>query len=883
MALVHYMFYLAACFTDLAVAPTTQNTTTTIKGTQSMTSDTSTVSTADNVVIIFYLLVIGMFVVGCFAVKWFCSILMSITKYDLKIVVTAEKVVSTTGHRITLVDYLGVGFRGSRGTLQSKILPRPRGLSGSLHCMALVPNCVIFCFVMVAFDVFGMLMLSVHDNDISLQEHNQLPSNHSTELPLYMINYSQYNDSYTHNSRKLTAHSEHSTLFSVYSISRLFTFVQSYRYLFVYLIPVWLSYLVILAMMNRSGNSGMEMFGHCTTKVPPRWDPSFEADYDYQTWEKDVTLWIHTTELTPQQIGPAIVLNLGGEARALARELDQNIVVNGVVTGRDPQTGQQLRREGHACLLEELRNRFGTLVQEQQIASISEFFHFRRKPNESIDEAITRFDITRGRARRDAGLTINEPGVAWIILNSLRVNSAMWPLLLAPFNGNLPSDANELRVFIAYIRQNCHLVEKQSDSRKTINQPYYTHEGESQNAYWMDEDEDDDDDEDESSCASNDDEEVYLDDVLHMSHNAACETVYLQYRTAKRRWRKLNPYSGRRFRKGKGKRFRGGFRRPYRPSFGKRFGLGKGHFQAQIQEDSQQIYFRKNPKGPDGQPLKCSICNSEEHLRARCPSRGSKGTKGSHKGGPKGSKSKSTFYDFSGYEEWDQTWEEEEEPLPTTSQSLPGKSQRTTASTARSSSSGASSGSATWTGFSLPHAQDTSSNNSMFHVFFAHVYGWWYHADVHLPQSDREGILVDAGAIDNLMSDTYFNRFCRLLSQYGKKTPKTSDLSRNLTVDGVGVGSNTCVKSATLPVHLSDHTEGTLEAPIVQDSKIPALWGLRSLQSKRALIDVYNKRIFFVGTQGYKIETSPDTRMYHLEEAKSGHLLLPVTEWTCDR
>ena len=95
----------------------------------------------------------------------------------------------------------------------------------------------------------------------------------------------------------------------------------------------------ILVMMIPSDKHG-EAFGACSSKIPPKWDNAWEKNYSYDMWEKDVLLWVRSTELKPENIAPAIVLNLGGEARNTAREMDYDILVQGRATGPpDPSTG----------------------------------------------------------------------------------------------------------------------------------------------------------------------------------------------------------------------------------------------------------------------------------------------------------------------------------------------------------------------------------------------------------------------------------------------------------------------------------------------------------------------------------------------------------------
>ena len=112
-----------------------------------------------------------------------------------------------------------------------------------------------------------------------------------------------------------------------------------------------------------------------------------------------------------------------------------------------------------------------------------------------------------------------------------------------------------------------------------------------------------------------------VDDLQGMSGAQADEYLFGQYQQAKRRWRRFTGKPVRALRrtvrkKGKGK----GKRNSYlnlsdllqSSSYFK--GKGKGG------KSSGKGFGRKtNLCGRDGEPLKCSICGSAYHLRARCP------------------------------------------------------------------------------------------------------------------------------------------------------------------------------------------------------------------------------------------------------------------------
>ena len=146
-------------------------------------------------------------------------------------------------------------------------------------------------------------------------------------------------------------------------------------------------------------------------------------------------------------------------------------------------------------------------------------------------------------------------------------------------------------------------------------------------------------DTDSSCCSYESTSEVDYSDLLTMPFPVAAETAYLGYRHAKRRWRKFAHPRRNPFGKGRGK---GMFRRkshykggkghhsamfsddPFQWEFntqqvywkGKGKGKGKGNFH---DNSSTSYYGRKNPLDKAGKRMLCSICNSDEHFRARCP------------------------------------------------------------------------------------------------------------------------------------------------------------------------------------------------------------------------------------------------------------------------
>eukprot|EP00972_Heterocapsa_arctica_P087610 12917911-Heterocapsa_arctica.AAC.1 len=81
-----------------------------------------------------------------------------------------------------------------------------------------------------------------------------------------------------------------------------------------------------------------------------------------------------------------------------------------------------------------------------------------------------------------------------------------------------------------------------------------------------------------------------------------------------------------------------------------------------------------------------------------------------------------------------------------------------------------------------------------------------------------------------------------------------------------------------LPMCLADGDTGVFDTPVLEkDSEVPGLLGLPALGRRRALIDVSNDKLIFVGSGGYELTLSLVSKTYNLEQSPSEHLLLPIT------
>ena len=77
-------------------------------------------------------------------------------------------------------------------------------------------------------------------------------------------------------------------------------------------------------------------------RTPPAWSPERESSYSLQNYCQDLLAWsILATDMDPAQQTSAIILQLGGAARELARNMTYHDITQGGMIGgnqRDPVT-----------------------------------------------------------------------------------------------------------------------------------------------------------------------------------------------------------------------------------------------------------------------------------------------------------------------------------------------------------------------------------------------------------------------------------------------------------------------------------------------------------------------------------------------------------------
>ena len=142
----------------------------------------------------------------------------------------------------------------------------------------------------------------------------------------------------------------------------------------------------------------------------------------------------------------------------------------------------------------------------------------------------------------------------------------------------------------------------------------------------------------------------------------------------------------------------------------------------------------------------------------------------------------------------------------------------------------------------------------------------------------RIGLLVDPGAFDNLCGSHWLVALCMLARQHGL-TEEWYQLSKVLGVEGVGKQAQEVTHGVRVPIALDSCSEQTFyDTPVVQDSYIPALLGLRSLEDKDSVLDMrVSERKLYCGP--VDIVPRPGCVVHQLVPAASGHLLLPCDNY----
>ena len=397
--------------------------------------------------------------------------------------------------------------------------------------------------------------------------------------------------------------------------------------------------------------------GQGSMRLPPRWEPNMENTLPFRSWMQDLMLWTICTDMNAPQQCAAIISQLGGAARELARSLTPNEVFNG-----GQINGVML--DPVSYLLHGLQQRFAPLDEENRLRAAQDLLSFTRRRNETVDTLLSRFEITRQRAQAEGGGHMPVETAALLLLRACGVSAEQFQTLTQPFGLRLPRTEAELAQMSHHLRRLGHTVERypnniasglRTHSGAHYSQAFLADSGAAsehvrEEVSWSSSHDpsqvtwdstagaqqdwafaslpaEPGQSDTDSATSSDDEAAVFVSDLQGMTPQEADEFLFGQYQEAKKRWRRFTGKPVRALRrivrrkgKGKGKSKSSSYLSLDDMLQASAYFKGKGKGG---RSSGKGFGRRQNPKGRDSEPLKCSICGSAFHLRARCPRRDS--------------------------------------------------------------------------------------------------------------------------------------------------------------------------------------------------------------------------------------------------------------------
>ena len=114
-------------------------------------------------------------------------------------------------------------------------------------------------------------------------------------------------------------------------------------------------------------------------------------------------------------------------------------------------------------------------------------------------------------------------------------------------------------------------------------------------------------------------------------------------------------------------------------------------------------------------------------------------------------------------------------------------------------------------------------------------------------------------------------------SKHGLKPSHTRNIG-NVTLGGVGKNTQESHTEVMIPT-VVDGVVDNFSAVMIDDSHLPALLGLKSLQSKNAVFDLRTNRLFIPNSPSdVRIEFKKEkTNVLQMQQAPGGFLMLPCS------
>ena len=154
-----------------------------------------------------------------------------------------------------------------------------------------------------------------------------------------------------------------------------------------------------------------------------------------------------------------------------------------------------------------------------------------------------------------------------------------------------------------------------------------------------------------------------------------------------------------------------------------------------------------------------------------------------------------------------------------------------------------------------------------------------YHANTQV--AGKLSMIVDPGAWISMFGKLIARALTRSCVAAGYK-PAQVKLDNQIDIAGVGKGANCIEYNFDGPIAIPSE-DGTsrlfnLSAGIVEEpgESLPGLLGMDVLRSRRAIMDIGNKRLIFPGEGEVEIRLPPGSFVTPLIEAPSGHMVMVI-------
>ena len=156
-------------------------------------------------------------------------------------------------------------------------------------------------------------------------------------------------------------------------------------------------------------------------------------------------------------------------------------VLNGAL--RDPVT----------FLLGSLHAKFSALEEESRLSAMTEMLAFARRPSESIDALLARYEVVRQRAAIDGQFAMTIEGCSLQLLRACGTSTNQLYFLLQPFDNKLPTTEAQYNQMVQQLRRQRHSHEHvpgniatalQGPHRQARAGAYHANPQDYQDAFW---------------------------------------------------------------------------------------------------------------------------------------------------------------------------------------------------------------------------------------------------------------------------------------------------------------------------------------------------------------------------------------------------------------